>query len=129
MKKILVIEDDLSYQKLLYDQLTGIGYEVILAKNGKEGLKTAKSQHPDLIILDIKMPVMDGLSMIDVYREDPYGRSANVIILTNLDPDNKILQSVLKNLPTCYFIKSDIQLAELINKIKDLIGIINRAEI
>jgi len=99
MKKILIVEDDVSYLKLLNDQLTRNGYEIIQAKNGKEGLEIAKRTQPDLIILDIKMPVMDGIAMLDEYRKDVYGRSANVIFLTNLDPDDKILQSVLKDLP------------------------------
>jgi DNA-binding response OmpR family regulator len=121
MKKILVIEDDFSYQKLLNDQLTKNGYEVILAINGKRGLNIAREKHPDLIILDIKMPGMDGITMLHEFREDAYGKSTNVIILTNFDPDDKILQTILVDLPYYYFIKSDIQLGELLEKIKDIL--------
>lgn len=122
MKKILIIEDELSYQKLLNDQLTLHGFEVIQTKDGKEGLAVAKLKHPELILLDIKMPVMDGITMLEQLRKDPYGKSAKVIILTNLEPDDKIIQKVLEDQPTYYLIKSDIQLAELLEKIKELLG-------
>jgi CheY-like chemotaxis protein len=121
MKKILIIEDDPSYLKLLKDQLTKNGYGIVQAKDGKEGLAIATSQHPDMIILDIKMPVMDGITMLDALRKDEYGKSAKVIILTNLEPNDKILQKVLEDVPTYYLIKSDIQLNELIEKVKDIL--------
>lgn len=121
MKKILVIEDEPSYQKLLHNQLTEDGYEVIEAKEGKEGLSLAKLEHPDLILLDIKMPGMNGLIMLDELRKDSYGNSAKVIILTNLEPDDKILRTVLVDKPSYYLMKSDIQLTDLLKKIKDIL--------
>jgi len=121
MKKILIIEDDPSYLKLLNDQLTKNGYGIVQAKDGKEGLAIATSQHPDMIILDIKMPVMDGIAMLDELRKDEYGKSAKVIILTNLEPNDKILRKVLEDVPTYYLIKSDIQLNELIERVKDIL--------
>ena len=121
MKKILIIEDDPSYQKLLNDQLTKNGQGISNAKDGREGLASALSQHPDLIILDIKMPGMDGLAMLDELRKDEYGKSAKVIILTNLEPNDKILRKILEDLPTYYLVKSDIQLNELLEKIKDIL--------
>src|SRR5476649_2437900 len=120
MKKILIIEDDVSYLRLLRDQLTKKNYHVIEAKDGKEGLALAKEQHPNLILLDIKMPIMNGMDMLEELRKCPYGKTALVIILTNIEPTDRILQKVLKDLPTYYLIKSDIRLAELLTKIKDL---------
>jgi DNA-binding response OmpR family regulator len=122
IKKILIIEDDPSYRKLLNDQLTKNGCEIIEAEDGREGLTSALSQHPDLIILDIKMPVMDGIAMLSELRKDEYGKSAKVIILTNLEPDDKILRKVLEDLPTYYLVKSDMQLKELLEKIKEVLS-------
>ncbi|HSW88389.1 MAG TPA: response regulator [Candidatus Saccharimonadales bacterium] len=119
--KILIIEDELSYLRLLRDQLTERGYTVIEATDGKEGLATARLQHPDLILLDIRMPVMNGMIMLDELRKDSYGKSAKVIILTNIEPSDRILKKVLVDLPTYYLIKSDIQLAELMEKIQELL--------
>lgn len=122
MKKILVVEDELAYLKLLNDQLSKRGYDVIEAKDGKEGLTLAKDMRPDLILLDIRMPVMDGIAMLDELRKDEYGKSVKVIILTNLEPDDRILQKVLEDLPTYYLMKTDTKLEDLLEKVKDVIG-------
>jgi len=121
MKKILIIEDDPSYLKLLNDQFTKNGYGIINAKDGREGLSSALSQHPDLIILDIKIPIIDGIAMLSELRKDKYGKSANVVILTNLEPNDRILRKVLEDLPMHYLVKSDIQLSELRELIKSIL--------
>ncbi|HET7099389.1 MAG TPA: response regulator [Patescibacteria group bacterium] len=120
MKKILIVEDELAYLKLLNNQLTKNGYKVVEAKNGKEGLLVAEKEHPDAIILDIRMPVMSGIEMLTKLRKSNYGKTANVIILTNLEPDDEILRSVLEDQPTYYLMKSDIHITDLINKINKL---------
>ena len=75
MKKILVVEDDESQRLLYRDELTEAGYEVLLAANGKEALKRLVEAKPDLIILDIIMPEMDGMEVlgriIREYRDTP----------------------------------------------------------
>lgn len=122
MKKILIIEDELAYMQLLNDQLTEKGYEIIEAKDGEEGLAIAKSQKPDLILLDITMPKMDGIEMLSKLRKDAYGKAAKIIILTNFEPDEKIIEKVLKDQPFCYLMKSDIQFSELVEKIKEILA-------
>jgi two-component system alkaline phosphatase synthesis response regulator PhoP len=79
MKKILVVEDELAYLKLLNSQLTQKGYKVIEAINGKNGLAKAKSENPDLILLDIRMPVMDGMAMLSLLRKEEQGDEHEVI--------------------------------------------------
>jgi len=64
VKKILVVEDNESQRLLYRDELTEAGYEVILAANGKEALKQLDEAKPDLVVLDIVMPVMDGLEVL-----------------------------------------------------------------
>ncbi|MFQ5842544.1 MAG: response regulator [Thermodesulfobacteriota bacterium] len=64
MKKILVVEDDESQRILYHDEFAEAGYEVLLAANGREALKQLDMAKPDLIILDIVMPVMDGMETI-----------------------------------------------------------------
>src|SRR3989344_6881330 len=113
MKKILVVEDELAYLKLLNTQLSAKGHTVIEAENGKEGLEKAIKEHPDLILLDIRMPIMDGMSMLNELRKDPWGKTAKVILLTNIEPDEKILKGVLADHPTYYFVKSDMKLEDL----------------
>jgi DNA-binding response OmpR family regulator len=122
MKKILVVEDELAYLKLLNSQLTEKGYTVIEAINGKKGLAKAKSENPDLILLDIRMPVMDGMAMLDLLRKEEAGKKTKVIMLTNLEPDDKIIGKVVSDQPSYYFVKSDIQFDDLLAKIKELLA-------
>src|SRR3989344_259933 len=121
MKKILVVEDELAYLKLLNSQLTQNGYQVIEAINGKKGLEAAKKENPNLILLDIRMPVMDGMAMLDALRKQESGKKTKVIMLTNLEPDDKIIGEVVNDEPSYYFVKSDIQFNDLLEKIKELL--------
>jgi len=121
MKKILIIEDEAAYLKLLNTQLTKRGYSVVEAANGKDGLKKAKEEQPDLILLDIRMPVMDGMTMLDQLRKEEVGKKTKVIVLTNLEPDERILDRVVEDEPSYYFIKSDISLDDLLEKIEELL--------
>lgn len=120
MKKILVVEDEMAYLKLLDEQLATSGYEVLEANDGEIGLELAKSKDPDLVLLDIKLPKIDGLTMLDLLRQYPAGKKMKVIILTNLEPDAKMLESIFHDNPVCYFIKSDIKIEELLTKIKEI---------
>lgn len=122
MKKILVVEDELAYLKLLNSQLTEKGYKVIEAIDGEKGLEKARSENPDLILLDIRMPVLDGMAMLNLLRKEEVDKQTKVIILTNLEPDDKILTGVIKDQPSYYFVKSDIQFNDLLDKIKELLG-------
>lgn len=122
MKKILVIEDEPAFLKLIGDQLTHDGYEVSKADDGKKGLEAAKSQHPDLILLDIKLPVMEGLEVLSNLRQDEWGKRAKVIVLTNLEPDDKILKKVLQDKPLLYLVKSNIHLSDLSKKVKSALS-------
>lgn len=117
-KTILIIEDELPMLKALSDKFTMEGFDILEAKNGEEGLKSALEKKPDLIILDIFMPVMDGRVMFEKLREDAWGKTVPVIILTNLNPDDKTLDQLMKNGPSYYFIKSKWKLEELVAKVK-----------
>ena len=121
MKKILVVEDESAYLDLLRNQLVGLGYTVVVAKDGKQGLEKAKAQQPDLIILDIRMPVMDGMTMLSLLRKDSKTKHTKVIMLTNLEPDKKIIDKVVKDQPLYYCVKSDVKFSDLLAKIKELL--------
>ena len=121
MKKILIVEDEIAYVQLLKDLLTRHGYTVIDANDGKKGLALAKSAHPDLILLDVRMPVMDGMSMLKELRKDLYGKSVNVIVLTNLEPNDEMIKESIQGYPSYYFVKSDIKLIDLFSRIEELL--------
>ena len=121
-KIILITEDEPSMLRILTDKLSENGFETIQAKNGQDGLALALQKRPDLIVLDILMPKMDGMMMLNKLREDSWGKTVPVIMLTNVNPDTDTdLQAIINNQPAYYFIKSDIRLDNLVEKIKDII--------
>jgi len=83
MHKILVVEDNERSRTLLREVLTSDGYEVIEARNGDEGLKAAKEHNPALILMDIQMPVMEGLACLKQIRENVEIRHIKIVALTS----------------------------------------------
>jgi len=121
LKKILIIEDELAYVKLLRDKLTNI-YEVLDAQDGEKGLNIAKKEKPDLILLDIRLPKMNGMKVLKELRKDAYGKNTQVIILTNVEADATIIKQVVEDKPIYYFVKTDIKLDDLLEKIKKVLA-------
>ena len=119
--KILVVEDEVIISKAYADELRDEGFLVLMATNGRDGLELALRERPDLILLDILMPIMDGLTMMGRLREkDLYGRNVPIILLTNLSAsEEKIIQAVAKNEPAYYLVKSDWNLSQVVEKIRE----------
>lgn len=125
-KKILIVEDEESMLDIISNYLTNQEFTTLMAKDGEEGLTTALKEHPDLILLDILMPKMDGMIMLQKLRLDEWGKKVPVIILTNVSPNaNSIINSVLKNEPAYYLVKSDVKLEGIVGKVKDVLKIEN----
>ncbi len=122
-KTILVVEDDASELKALVDKFTREGFSVLQAKNGEEGLESALKNHPDLILLDIVMPKMDGMTMLKKLREtDEWGKTVPVIILTNLtSADEGRNRDITELEPAYYLVKTDWKIDELVAKVRDLL--------
>lgn len=121
-KKILIVEDEESIQKAISDALTNQEFATLIAEDGEEGLEIALKEHPDLILLDILMPKMDGMIMLQKLRVDEWGKEAPVIILTNVSPNtNSVINSVLQNEPAYYLVKSDVKLEGIVDKIKEVL--------
>jgi DNA-binding response OmpR family regulator len=117
MKKILVVEDEPAYLKLLHNQLAQNGYEVIDAPDGEKGLKLALAGRPDLILLDILLPKVNGLEMLKALRADSWGQQVPVFILTNVNKSGEISQGMNEKV-SHYLIKSEIKLEDLLWSIK-----------
>jgi two-component system, cell cycle response regulator DivK len=82
MKKILVVEDNPANRELLTEMLSAWGYEVVQAVDGADGLAKVESEQPDLVLLDIQMPVLDGYAVVMKLRNNPRFKSLHVIALT-----------------------------------------------
>lgn len=91
MRKILIIEDDDILQRMYQRKLRSEGYEVVEARDGKTGLTLAKSEMPDLILLDIILPGgLNGFDILEQLRQDPQTKDIAVLALTNLESEEKI---------------------------------------
>lgn len=120
-KNILIVEDELSVMNMLRNKLMREGFRVQEAMNGKDGLKIALKVHPDLILLDLLMPKMDGMNMLKKLREEnEWGRNVPVIILTNLTTDyDEQLEFITQTKPIYYMVKSDWDIVDVVEKIKE----------
>jgi DNA-binding response OmpR family regulator len=121
IKTILVVEDDPPILKTLVDKLTEEGFRIIEAHDGEEGLMVADRDRPDLILLDIVMPKMDGMTMLKKLRqENEWGKSVPVILLTNLSPDKeKINKGITEDEPAYYLIKTNWSLNDVVKKVRE----------
>ncbi len=124
-KTILIVEDERASQKAMAEKFNREGFDVIQAFNGKEGLETANEKHPDLILLDIVMPKMDGITMFEKLRaESEWGSHVPVIVLTNLSFDDKNKKNKLGNLkPEAYIIKAESKLDDVVKMMKKTLGV------
>ncbi len=117
-KKILIIEDEQAQREALRDKLSLEGYEVFVASDGVKGLAAAIQHKPDLILLDIVMPNVDGISTLKKLREHEWGKKARVIMLSNLSEAHVVLEGEQVD---GFLVKSNWRMADLVAKIKDIL--------
>ncbi len=116
-KTILLVEDSKLLRTIVLDALKTAGYGTYEAGNGRDGLKSAVGVHPDVILLDVIMPIMNGVDMLKLLREDVWGKTVPVIMLTGEDastltlPDGDTHVSFVK--------KGDTMIAEVLAKISN----------
>ncbi|OGD38456.1 hypothetical protein A3J02_02290 [Candidatus Azambacteria bacterium RIFCSPLOWO2_02_FULL_46_11] len=122
-KTILIVEDDRALSLTLKDNFEKEGFGIILAKDGVEGLKFALEQKPDLILLDIVMPNMDGMTMMRKLRDDVRGKKVPIILLTNLEADDAIMKGVIRDEPSYYLVKANWKMEDVIEKVKERLGL------
>lgn len=116
MTKIAIIEDDQAISQMYRIKFEAEGYEVETAENGKLGLQLAESMKPDIILLDLMMPVMTGEEMLTHLRKMPWGKNIKVIVLTNKG-EQEIPAEVRELGVSALILKADMtprQVAELV---------------
>lgn len=118
-KSILIVEDDIALRKVLVDKLTDEGFIALEAADGEEGLRLAQENHPSLILLDIFMPRMDGITMLSKLRQtDAWGKHVTVMVLTN-STDAQTIATVTSFGAIDFLIKNEWSLEALVARIRE----------
>lgn len=121
-KKILIIEDEVALRSILADALRSDGFEVIEAKDGRTGIMEAESAVPDLILLDILMPRMDGRAVFRALRENEKTKRIPVTFLTNLSTTENV-SDALGGEKADYIVKSDWSIDEIVAHVKKRLSV------
>lgn len=119
-KKILIIEDDRFLRELIARKLSNEGFSVLEAVDGEEGEKKIKSEKPELILLDLILPGIDGFEVLSKIKQDPVLATIPVIILSNLGQKEEI-EKGLKLGAVDFLVKAHFTPAEIIEKIKNIL--------
>jgi len=122
MTKIAIIEDDPVISQMYRMKFEADGFEVQLADNGKRGVALVEGFKPDLILLDMKMPGMDGSEALAEIRSHDWGKTIPVIVLTNLGEEEapKSLRSLGIH---SYIVKADLTPRQVVSHVKEALGI------
>ena len=120
-KRLLIIEDDAVLQKALSSYLTTENFEVLCAGDGEAGIAMAKSEKPDLILLDIVLPKKDGYQVLQEVKANEETKHVPIVLLTNLGSISDV-EKALEMGATTYLVKADYKLEEVTAKIKEILN-------
>lgn len=119
--KILLVDDDAALLQLYGVELKSKGYVVVTAADGEEGLGKAASEKPNLILLDIMMPKVDGIALLTKLKEDSNLKTIPVLMLTNFGQENLIQQAFSVG-ATDYLLKYKVTPAEMVEKVTQVLS-------
>lgn len=120
-KKILLIDDEMAFCDVVKEnvELRG-GYRIHVSNNGKDGLRAARTFKPDLIILDLRMPVMDGFKVLEELKKDNATLGIPVIVMTALEDDAS--KARVSSLYGDRYLVKPVKIGELLSKIAEILG-------
>jgi DNA-binding response OmpR family regulator len=118
--RILLVEDDNSLATVYVDRLEAEGFEVKRVENGEDALAAAESYQPDLVLLDVMMPEINGFDVLDILRNTPKTANLKVIMLTALSQDSDKERAAALGVDD-YLVKSQIVIADVIDRIRHII--------
>ncbi len=123
---VLVIDDEANFLEILKAKLTAAGLRVETAENGREGIQKAKALKPDLILMDVKMPEMDGIAAVSELKRDPETKDLKIIFLTNLGEAQADMQEIDEkfslNVGAMGYIKKTDDLDSIVQRVKSFLA-------
>jgi len=119
-KKILIIEDDDFLRQLISQKMSSEGFAVSLAVDGSDGIEKTKDIMPDLILLDLLLPTVDGFEVLSKIKSDSATSSIPVVILSNLGQQDEINKG-MKLGAVDYLVKAQLTPEEIVEKVKTLL--------
>lgn len=118
--KILLVDDDQALMTVFQTTLSGAGYQVVTASDGKTGLDKAQTEQPDLILLDQMMPDISGNDMLKTLKQNPATQSLPVAMLSNYS-DSKVMQDAIQAGAMDYILKYQVEPKDLVAKVQTLL--------
>ena len=121
LSKILIIDDDPFIVDMYVIKLREEGFSMETAHDGREGLKKIQEYQPDVVLLDVVMPGMDGFGVLEALRADPPPHTCKIILLTNLGQQQDVERGMHLGADD-YLVKAHFTPSEVVAKVKELIG-------
>lgn len=118
MRRILLVEDNRFLRKAAEATLRRHGFDVLTAQDGEEALRLARAEAPDLVLLDMIMPKLQGFEVLRMLKQDPATRPIPVIVLSNLGQESDVKQA-LEAGAVAYLIKASLTLEELVKRVEE----------
>ena len=120
-KRILIVEDDRFLRRACQARLEQQGYDILTAQDGEEALQAARAENPDLVLLDLLMPKLNGLEVLRILRGDEGTRGMPVIVLSNSSRQEDV--NTIRSLGISgYFVKANLSLQDLTQLVEELLG-------
>lgn len=120
--KILLVEDDSMVVRMYQRKLEKDGFQLTLAFNGEEGLAALKKEKPDIILLDIMMPKMNGIEMLKAVKADPALKDIPIVILTNLGDRPEDVQKCKELGAEDYWVKANTPIQKITERVKKILS-------
>lgn len=121
MYSVLIIEDDQILADMYKSKLQFSHFAVTLARDGEKGLTLALRKKPDLILLDLALPRISGIDLMKKLREDSWGKTVPIIILTNLNVDGKVLEAIMEYGPVYCLLKANTVPEDVVTKTNQIL--------
>jgi len=122
LAKILLVEDERMVREAVRRKLENSGFQVFEAGDGQEAITIAQKDKPDLILLDLIIPLLDGISVLEKLRAESWGKNIPVIILSNL-ADSETVEESKKRGVSDYLVKTDWSLDDVVAKVKIILNL------